>query len=104
MCHIMLFTERLEADASRNSRESLTPPSLKPTYQIEINHDEDSGTDFHKKNARHSCISARDAMKFIGFISYKCPPKIYYTSTRDKLRRLKDNNSKWKVLIKIMHV
>lgn len=35
-----LFTERLEADASR-SRESLTPPSLNPAYKIEINHDND---------------------------------------------------------------
>jgi len=51
--NVMLFTERLEADASRNSRESLTPPILKPTYQIEINHDEDSGTNFHK-SALHS--------------------------------------------------
>ena len=52
MCHIMLLTERLEADASRNSRESLTPPCLKPTYQIEINHDEDSGTDFLKQQKK----------------------------------------------------
>lgn len=37
-----LFLDKLEADASR-SRESLTPPSLKPAYKIEINHDEDSG-------------------------------------------------------------
>ncbi|KAG5683478.1 hypothetical protein PVAND_012756 [Polypedilum vanderplanki] len=36
--------ERLEADASRNSRESLTPPSLKPAYKI--NHDEDSETSY----------------------------------------------------------
>lgn len=39
---IVLFLDKLEADASR-SRESLTPPSLKPAYKIEINHDEDSG-------------------------------------------------------------
>ncbi|KAL7028727.1 hypothetical protein ACKWTF_005978 [Chironomus riparius] len=38
--------ERLEADASRNSRESLTPPCLKPTYQIDMNHDEDSETSY----------------------------------------------------------
>lgn len=35
--------ERLEADASRNSRESLTPPSLKAAYKINHDNDEDSG-------------------------------------------------------------
>lgn len=41
---VCVYIERLEADASRNSRESLTPPSLKPAYKI--NHEEDSGSDF----------------------------------------------------------
>lgn len=35
--------EKLEADASRNSRESLTPPCLKAAYKISHDNDEDSG-------------------------------------------------------------
>lgn len=48
MYPLCAYAERLEAEASRNSRESLTPPISKPTYQIDINHDEDSGTEEKK--------------------------------------------------------
>lgn len=61
-----MFTERLEADASR-SRESLTPPSLNPAYKIEINHDndDDSGDLNMNLNLKSNSATSNQNVKFI---------------------------------------